>query len=126
MLRRLADLENPVSWASRLRARRFSHVISLLAPLPPPITILDVGSSRDFWHKIPAETRRDWRITIINVALDRPSVPPDLIELIGSGLALPFPDQSFDLVFSNSVIEHVGSYADQSRMAGEIQRVGRR
>jgi 2-polyprenyl-3-methyl-5-hydroxy-6-metoxy-1,4-benzoquinol methylase len=37
-----------------------------------------------------------------------------------------FRPKEFDFVFSNSVIEHVGSYADQSRMAKEIERVGKR
>jgi hypothetical protein len=37
-----------------------------------------------------------------------------------------FPDASFDVVFSNSVVEHVGSFADQAAIAGEVQRVGRR
>jgi ubiquinone/menaquinone biosynthesis C-methylase UbiE len=38
---------------------------------------------------------------------------------------LPFRDRSFDIVFSNSVIEHVGSPADQEAFAKEIARVGR-
>ena len=37
-----------------------------------------------------------------------------------------FRDREFDVVFSNSVIEHVGDYADQRRMADEIRRIGKR
>ena len=39
---------------------------------------------------------------------------------------LPFKDLAFDVVFSNSVIEHVGARADQERFAQEVGRVGHR
>jgi hypothetical protein len=39
---------------------------------------------------------------------------------------LPWPDKAFDVVYSNAVIEHVGSLEDQRKMASEIMRVGRR
>ncbi len=43
----------------------------------------------------------------------------------GDGRRLPFRDQSFDVVFSNSVIEHVGDVESQRRFAREVARVGR-
>lgn len=36
-----------------------------------------------------------------------------------------FKDKEFDVVFSNSVIEHVGGWGNQQKMAKEIQRVGK-
>jgi SAM-dependent methyltransferase len=38
---------------------------------------------------------------------------------------IPFSDQSFDLVFSNSVIEHVGHESDQFHFVQECERVGK-
>jgi hypothetical protein len=43
----------------------------------------------------------------------------------GDGRALPFRDAAFDVVFSNSVIEHVGDAASQQLFALEVARVGR-
>ncbi len=44
----------------------------------------------------------------------------------GDALNLPFGDGSFDVVFSNAVIEHVGRRDAQQRFVDEILRVGRR
>src|SRR5690348_3523564 len=39
---------------------------------------------------------------------------------------LPFPDDAFDLVFCNAVIEHVGSRARQREFLGELLRLAPR
>ena len=44
----------------------------------------------------------------------------------GNALELPFEDKSFDVVFSNAVIEHVGGEEQQRRFVAEALRVGRR
>ena len=44
----------------------------------------------------------------------------------GDGCALPFAEGAFEVVFSNSVIEHVGTWERQQAFAAEARRVGRR
>jgi len=51
---------------------------------------------------------------------------PQVTCVTGDGTALPFPDDSFDIAFSNAVIEHVGTQCDQEAFAREICRVSRR
>ena len=51
---------------------------------------------------------------------------PRIAYVQGDACALPFEDGSFDVVFSNAVIEHVGGRERQRRLVSEALRVGRR
>lgn len=51
---------------------------------------------------------------------------PEIAYLQGDACALPFADRSFDVVFSNAVIEHVGDLGRQRLFVSEALRVGRR
>jgi hypothetical protein len=84
--------------------------------------ILDVGGSPLIWEFASVRPR----LTFINLpsALARPSFEASLAA--GDGRLLPFRDSAFDVVFSNSVIEHVGVYEDQKDFADEVRRVGQR
>jgi len=82
--------------------------------------VLDVGGSPLIWQFASIRPR----LTIVNVGVVEPS-PWPIDFLVGDGRMLPFEDGAFDIVFCNSVIEHVGTHADQRRFAQEIARVGR-
>jgi len=82
--------------------------------------VLDVGGSPLIWEFASVRPR----LTILNMGVVEPS-PWPIDFVIGDGRMLPFEDGAFDIVFSNSVIEHVGTYADQRRFAEEVARVGR-
>lgn len=45
--------------------------------------------------------------------------------LVRPGEKLPFSDQSFDIVFSNAVVEHVGNKQNQQFFIGELLRVSK-
>lgn len=51
---------------------------------------------------------------------------PEVDARIGDACALPWPDKSFDIVYCNAVIEHVGGFERQKKLASEIMRVGKR
>lgn len=66
-------------------------------------------------------------VTIANLRTDSNGPIDAHVQLVGAdGCALPFGPRSFDWVFSNAVIEHVGPWEKQSHFAQEIRRVARK
>ncbi len=50
---------------------------------------------------------------------------PEADARVGDACALPWEDKHFDIVYSNAVIEHLGSFEKQKKMAAEVMRVGK-
>lgn len=69
-------------------------------------------------------------ISVINISVEHISTIkeyyPEIEAVVGDACELPWPDKSFDIVYSNAVIEHLGSFEKQMKMAAEIMRVGKR
>jgi ubiquinone/menaquinone biosynthesis C-methylase UbiE len=126
VLKRLADNRRTDSLADKLRHERFALFLSLIAPLPRPLSILDLGGTQAFWEQMGAGEMQDVHITLLNVA-PATVTRPGFAAVVGDAADLSaFADGQFDVVFSNSVIEHLGTFNHQQRMAAEAQRVGRR
>lgn len=122
---RIADHRVPGSLASQLRARRLEFFEHLLSGVSRPATILDVGGTADFWQTLKYADERV-KVILLNVrqeAMDDPRFE----SMVGDARDLSaFGDRSIDIVYSNSVIEHVGGFDDQRKMAAEIRRVAKR
>lgn len=90
--------------------------------LSPAARILDVGGTPGIWSTASAGAR----IVLLNMPRARAEAFTATLGYVeGDACHLPFADRSFDVVFSNSVIEHVGSAGAQERFAQEVARVGR-
>jgi ubiquinone/menaquinone biosynthesis C-methylase UbiE len=124
MFKRIADNSNERSLAVRFRRKRFAFFLSLLARLERPVHILDIGGTDAYWKTMGLDTNDQVFITLVNLTLDNITLPR-VKSIVGDARHIQSADQSFDIVFSNSVIEHVGSYQDQLRMANEVCRVGK-
>ena len=126
LIRSLADNSDSQSLATRMRRRRFELFLSLLRRLDGHAEILDIGGTQQFWDLMLGDEPADIRVTLLNIEHQRVS-SSRFVSAVGDARAIPqFGTASFDVVFSNSVIEHVGDYEAQRRMANEIQRVGKR
>jgi hypothetical protein len=107
------------------RKQRFDLFLRLVKPSTSD-TLLDVGGHPSFWTSRPQFVERI--DTLNNHAVSwRPEYAPkhNIRILVGDGCSLAMPDQSYDIGFSNSVIEHVGSWESQQKFASEIRRVAK-
>jgi Methyltransferase domain len=124
-VRRLADCDNGASLSNRMRSRRFELFERLTSPLPRPLTILDIGGTNEFWAQRGWAGRDDVTITTVNLD-EEPQVHPNIHPRVADATNLAeFDDQSFDIAFSNSVIEHLFTREAQEAMARETRRVAR-
>lgn len=98
-----------------------------------PLRVLDVGGTANFWRPImPSLTGLNVKITVLNLE-DRGSGEDDdtFDYVVGDACSLDYADGYFDVIVSNSVIEHVEDPAGvvtwqaQRQYASEVRRVGK-
>jgi hypothetical protein len=126
--KRFIDNTDGNSVSTRLRRQRFDILLGMIQALPRPVKILDIGGSQSYWEMmVMADAlNQDLQITLLNTAL-QPVTFSNFTVVVGDGRAMPeFSDRQFDIVFSNSTIEHVGDLTDQKQMADEVRRVGKK
>ena len=109
-----------------MRIERMQHFLRVLKPSNVE-TILDIGGYPELWLQCGYKGE----ITFLN--LESPEIYKNHYPMFenfnyvqGDGCCLDFLDKSFAIVFSNSVIEHVGIWDNQKKFAREISRVGER
>ena len=112
------------SFSNFNRAKRMSEFRTRMK-LRSDLRILDLGGTPAVWTHISDRLN----ITIVNLPGEtgaQMSSHHDLHFIEGDACSLTgFEDKSFDLVFSNSVIEHVGGEDRQAAFAREVQRLGK-
>jgi hypothetical protein len=86
--------------------------------------ILDLGGDMGYWQYLKdIWQERQLDITIVN-QFTTDEADDYFTFVLGDARDLPqFADNSFDIVHSNSVIEHVGKWSDMVSMAKEVRRL---
>lgn len=126
-----SQMSRASQWAMEARARIYGNICAAI-DFSTVGTILDVGVTADqsrkesnFFellfpdkHKITALSDQD--------ASWMEQAWPGITFVPGDGRNMPFPDSSFDLVFSSAVVEHVGSVENQKAFVKECVRVAKK
>ncbi|MEX1212480.1 MAG: methyltransferase domain-containing protein [Balneolaceae bacterium] len=110
------------SYSDSLRRARFALFRTWLG-VDSKKSILDVGGTRETWEGTGLEEK----VTLLNLTSPKTEDLQNGFTCVqGNALDMGmFPDNHFGVVFSNSVIEHVGSFENQVRFAREVRRVGK-
>jgi methyltransferase family protein len=130
LLRRLAAADTPGSFSNARRARRFAEFAAIVEALAErqarPVRILDIGGTNSFWEQRGWAGREDVEIVLVNIEPEA-RAHANIEPRVGDATDLrDLPDASFDVVFSNSVIEHLETFGRQAAMAAEVRRLAPR
>jgi Methyltransferase domain len=113
------------------RRRRMNRFFVLFAP-SLEIRVLDIGGAPQTWTNesrvkearvSESEDRGRFPVTLINIRSNGQIDDGRFTSMVGDATELPFTDNAFDIAFSNSVIEHVGTWEKQQAFAREARRV---
>ena len=110
----------------RFRQKRMRRFLQTIQPSPDRHVMLDVGGYPEQWTSFePCAKTLD--ILNLRESMFDPSKLPayNIRTIVGNGCNLPFEDETYHIVYSNSVIEHLGSWESQIQFSKEVRRVGK-
>ena len=106
----------------RLKGQKIERLLGL-EHAQGPWQLLEVGAgSGGISHYFGTHASGRFSVVAVDVHDSRQVSDGYRFELVG-GVQLPYEDNSFDVVLSNHVIEHVGSDSDQAGHLAELRRV---
>jgi hypothetical protein len=131
--RRLLDIQSPSSIRSRIRRKRIRPLLEMIAAVHAEnntVNIVDLGGTKSYWKILPTPILEgcNVNITIVNLTHGIASQPePHFKFLYADACNLDnITDSVFDIVHSNSVIEHVGSWERMEAFAQQVRRLAPR
>ena len=126
----LTDYTNPNSIGSKLRRKRTLPLINLIKSVHAAegkVNIADVGGTQRNWNMFPHDVLKDHNVhvTLINLpGAEKREAEPGFTFVEGDACDLKeYETNSFNIVHSNSVVEHVGDWGRMVAFAGEVRRL---
>ena len=110
---------------SRTRAKFWDELTFLGEHATPGMKVLDVGCGNGRFFPV-VEARQIEYTGVDNsqgLLEEARKLHPDTNFVLGDATALPFPDRSFDIVYSFAAIHHIPSRALRNKFVSEIARV---
>jgi hypothetical protein len=111
-------VDRPDSWGARRREARSRWLVETFPDLAE-MSVVDLGGRIGFWKQLPTQPKH---VHVVNLE-EQPADLPAWAEVDhGDACALPeqIKSRRYDLVFSNSVIEHVGGHERRLRFAESV------
>jgi hypothetical protein len=117
-------VDGPASVGQRMRVRRWDWFNSQF-PNIASMSIIDLGGTADAWLRAPI---RPASVHVVNLEPEPTEPTADWIRADQSD-ACDLPERirksTYDLVFSNSVLEHVGGHAQRIRFAEAVHKLAK-
>lgn len=120
----MADMSNRTNRFREQRTRMFLDIIDPILARQGQVNILDVGGTVGYWTTLkPLLGDRNLRFTLVNIGGETRDEGVFSIRPGNACAMTEYGDDSFDVVHSNSVIEHVGHWREMKAMAAEVRRL---
>jgi hypothetical protein len=121
--KRLVD--SPTSLGGRARARRW-ELFERRFPDIADLDVVDLGGTVEFWQRVPTRPRH---VVVVNLSSEKQGPPPEWMTVVYGDACDPpteVREANIDLVYSNSVIEHVGGHARRQQFAHVVTDLAKR
>lgn len=121
-----ANQNNEGSISFKLRKKRLEFFSKFCETIEKPVRILDLGGSDYHWRNSDFKDNKSFHITLINTEVQNIKdfrnisfIKRDVRDLTF------FDDKEYDVVYSNSMFEHLNKFEEQKKIAGEVIRIGK-
>jgi hypothetical protein len=120
LTRRIVGAYDSDSLSARARQKRW-HQFEAAFPDISELTVLDLGGDARAWRSAPVRPRRVILVNVFDQEVEEP-----WMEALNADACDPEADlPGADLIYSNSVIEHVGGHWRRQRFAAAVRKADR-